>query len=86
MVEGRAPASPEDFDWRRFQQEYRDYIDLAKLAQLLPAGEQRVERGCTQLRRQQRLCHARLLRVRLEQETVRRIVAEAVQPGASCEL
>lgn len=24
------------FDWRRFQQEYRDYIDLAKLAQLLP--------------------------------------------------
>jgi hypothetical protein len=30
---------PEDihqFDWRKFQQEYRDYIDLAKLAQLLP--------------------------------------------------
>lgn len=30
---------PEDihqFDWRNFQQEYRDYIDLAKLAQLLP--------------------------------------------------
>src|SRR5215217_4675787 len=25
-----------DFDWRTFQQEYRDYIDLAKLAQLLP--------------------------------------------------
>jgi len=24
------------FDWRRFQQEYRDYIDLAKLAQMLP--------------------------------------------------
>lgn len=23
-------------DWRRFQQEYRDYIDLAKLAQLIP--------------------------------------------------
>ena len=23
-------------DWRRFQQQYRDYIDLAKLAQLLP--------------------------------------------------
>lgn len=36
MVEGRQPASPEDFDWRKFQQEYRDYIDLAKLAQLLP--------------------------------------------------
>ena len=30
---------PEDinqFDWRKFQQEYRDYIDLAKMAQLLP--------------------------------------------------
>jgi hypothetical protein len=23
-------------DWRRFQQEYRDYIDLAKLMQLVP--------------------------------------------------
>ena len=30
------PASMDDFDWRRFQQEYRDYIDLAKLAQLVP--------------------------------------------------
>ena len=32
-------ALPEDinqFDWRPFQQEYRDYIDLAKLAQLIP--------------------------------------------------
>lgn len=36
MAEGAPPTSPEDFDWRRFQQEYRDYIDLAKLAQLLP--------------------------------------------------
>ena len=36
MAEGRAPASPDDFDWRKFQIEYRDYIDLAKLAQLLP--------------------------------------------------
>ena len=30
---------PEDihqFDWRNFQQEYRDYIDLAKLGQLIP--------------------------------------------------
>jgi len=30
---------PEDihqFDWRSLQQEYRDYIDLAKLAQLIP--------------------------------------------------
>jgi hypothetical protein len=24
------------FDWRSFQQEYRDYIDLAKLLQLIP--------------------------------------------------
>ncbi len=24
------------FDWRTFQQEYRDYIDLAKMAQLVP--------------------------------------------------
>jgi len=30
------PAEVSDFDWRTFQQEYRDYIDLAKLAQLLP--------------------------------------------------
>jgi uncharacterized protein (DUF697 family) len=30
------PPQAEDFDWRTFQQEYRDYIDLAKLAQLLP--------------------------------------------------
>lgn len=25
-----------DFEWRKFQQEYRDYLDLAKIAQLLP--------------------------------------------------
>jgi uncharacterized protein (DUF697 family) len=30
------PLDVADFDWRTFQQEYRDYIDLAKLAQLLP--------------------------------------------------
>jgi len=30
------PESLDDFDWRKFQQEYRDYIDLAKLAQLIP--------------------------------------------------
>lgn len=30
------PTSYEAFDWRRFQQEYRDYIDLAKLAQMIP--------------------------------------------------
>lgn len=34
-----AQSLPEDvdhFDWRTFQLEYRDYIDLAKMAQLLP--------------------------------------------------
>jgi hypothetical protein len=34
-----SPALPPDihqFDWRAFQEEYRDYIDLAKLAQLIP--------------------------------------------------
>lgn len=30
------PENGEQFDWQTFQQEYRDYIDLAKLAQLLP--------------------------------------------------
>jgi hypothetical protein len=30
------PNSIDDFDWRTFQQEYRNYIDLAKLAQLMP--------------------------------------------------
>ncbi len=30
------PENAENFDWQTFQQEYRDYIDLAKLAQLLP--------------------------------------------------
>jgi hypothetical protein len=30
------PASLDDVDWRTFQQEYRDYIDLAKLAHLIP--------------------------------------------------
>ncbi|WP_343217067.1 EcsC family protein [Hymenobacter profundi] len=30
------PPTAAEFDWRTFQQEYRDYIDLAKLAQLLP--------------------------------------------------
>jgi hypothetical protein len=35
----KSKSLPEDinqFDWRSFQQEYRDYIDLAKLAQLIP--------------------------------------------------
>jgi len=30
------PKHLDDFEWRTFQQEYRDYIDLAKLAQLIP--------------------------------------------------
>ena len=37
--ETKRNALPEDihqFDWRSFQQEYRDYIDLAKMAQLVP--------------------------------------------------
>ena len=30
------PDDINPFDWRNFQQEYRDYIDLAKMAQLIP--------------------------------------------------
>jgi uncharacterized protein (DUF697 family) len=30
------PDDADKFDWRTFQQEYRDYIDLAKMAQLIP--------------------------------------------------
>jgi uncharacterized protein (DUF697 family) len=30
------PDDVSEFDWRSFQQEYRDYIDLAKMAQLIP--------------------------------------------------
>lgn len=30
------PDDVDQFDWRTFQQEYRDYIDLAKMAQLIP--------------------------------------------------
>lgn len=30
------PKEMKDFDWRTFQLDYRDYIDLAKLAQLVP--------------------------------------------------
>jgi hypothetical protein len=32
----KLPDDIEQFDWRNFQQEYRDYIDLAKMAQLVP--------------------------------------------------
>ncbi|MDB0441250.1 EcsC family protein [Clostridioides difficile] len=30
------PNDINDFDWRTFQQEYRDYLDLAKFLQLMP--------------------------------------------------
>ena len=30
------PVGMETFDWRSFQQEYRDYIDLVKMMQLMP--------------------------------------------------
>jgi hypothetical protein len=30
------PMNEEAFDWRTFQQEYRDYIDIAKMLQLVP--------------------------------------------------
>lgn len=30
------PQDMNEFDWRTFQQEYRDYIDLAKMLQLVP--------------------------------------------------
>lgn len=33
---GSLPERVEEFDWRTLQQEYRDYIDLAKMAQLVP--------------------------------------------------
>lgn len=37
--EDKSKDLPEDinqFDWRNFQQEYRDYLDIAKMAQLIP--------------------------------------------------
>lgn len=30
------PADIDEFDWRSFQQEYRDYLDIAKLLQMIP--------------------------------------------------
>jgi hypothetical protein len=30
------PENEDSFDWRTFQQEYRDYLDVAKLLQLVP--------------------------------------------------
>jgi hypothetical protein len=34
--EKQLPKDMNEFDWRNFQQEYRDYIDIAKLLQLVP--------------------------------------------------
>jgi hypothetical protein len=34
--EGTLPSDIRHFDWLKFQQEYRDYIDIAKLLQLVP--------------------------------------------------
>lgn len=34
--EKRLPPDINDFDWRSFQQEYRDYLDIAKMLQLVP--------------------------------------------------
>lgn len=36
VVAQTLPTDPTAFDWRRFQQEYRDYLDIAKLLQLMP--------------------------------------------------
>ncbi|GAA0743349.1 EcsC family protein [Clostridium oceanicum] len=30
------PINKDDFNWREFQQEYRDYMDIAKMLQLVP--------------------------------------------------
>jgi hypothetical protein len=32
----KLPDDIHQFDWRNFQQEYRDYLDIAKMAQLIP--------------------------------------------------
>jgi uncharacterized protein (DUF697 family) len=36
QYEQNIPDDINAFDWRRFQQEYRDYIDIAKMLQLVP--------------------------------------------------
>ncbi|MGC4231701.1 MAG: EcsC family protein [Niabella sp.] len=35
-IADKLPEDINQFEWRKFQQEYRDYLDLAKMAQLLP--------------------------------------------------
>lgn len=34
--ENNLPKDIHQFDWRNFQQEYRDYLDIAKMAQMIP--------------------------------------------------
>jgi len=36
MKSADLPDDIHQFDWRNFQQEYRDYLDIAKMAQLIP--------------------------------------------------
>ncbi len=36
LIKDQLPETLNEFDWRTFQLEYRDYIDLAKLLQLIP--------------------------------------------------
>lgn len=36
LHKNKLPTDIDSFDWRSLQQEYRDYIDLAKIAQLIP--------------------------------------------------
>lgn len=36
VISQQLPVDINDFDWRPFQQEYRDHIDLVKMAQLIP--------------------------------------------------
>ncbi|MEG0398411.1 MAG: EcsC family protein [Cetobacterium sp.] len=35
-IKDSLPNSYDEFNWREFQQEYRDYIDISKMLQLLP--------------------------------------------------
>lgn len=36
IISKQLPDDIHQFDWQTFQQEYRDYLDLAKMAQLIP--------------------------------------------------
>lgn len=66
---------PEDisaFDWRAFQQEYRDYIDLAKLLQLVP-GIGAVVGAWVNHRLTQKLGRTAMNAYRLRKEAERRL-------------